>query len=139
MCLAIITSHMLHQPTPASYIVRYLQSNNNSIQNSAFIDQSLSPFDFSSEEPSAEIIADWFSNIQPLNEKSIAVRASKMGNMEGISISKIQSGVGAILHKRGWRINLENPDIEIMLHYCGSPQKPIPPDPAELDSPFFIW
>ena len=116
-----------------------LVSNNNSIQNSAFIDQSLSPFDFSSEEPSAEIIADWFSNIQPLNEKSIAVRASKMGNMEGISISKIQSGVGAILHKRGWRINLENPDIEIMLHYCGSPQKPIPPDPAELDSPFFIW
>lgn len=114
-------------------------SENHSIQNSAFIDQSLSPFDYSYDRPSPEIIADWFSNIQLLNEKSIAVRASKMGNMEGISISKIQSDVGAILHKRGWRVNLDNPDIEIMLHYCGSPQKPIPPDPAELDSPFFIW
>ena len=40
-----------------------LVSNNNSIQNSAFIDQSLSPFDFSSEEPSAEIIAEILKEI----------------------------------------------------------------------------
>ena len=76
-------------------------SDNNSIQNSAFIDQSLYPFDFSSQEPCAEIIADWFSHIQPLNDKTIAVRASKMGNMEGISISKIQSEVGAKIQKKG--------------------------------------
>ena len=116
-----------------------LVSNNNSIHNSAFIDQSLSPFHYSSEEPSAEIIADWFSNNQSLNEKSIAVRASKMGNMEGISISKIQSDVGAILYKRGWSVDLDNPDIEIVLHYCGNPENPIPPDSAQLDTPFFIW
>jgi len=114
-------------------------SENNSIEHSAFIDQSLYPFEHSFDKPSAETIANWFSNIQPLNGKSIAVRASKMGNMDGISITKIQSDIGAILHNRGWSVNLENPDIEIILHYCGSPEKPIPIDPCDDNNPFFVW
>ncbi len=116
-----------------------LVTENNSIYESAFIDQSLHPFDYSSDEPSAEIIANWFSEIQPLDNRSIAVRGSKMGNMDGISISKIQSDIGEILHKKGWRVNLDNPDIEIMVHYCGNPERPIPLDPCESPNPFFIW
>ncbi len=112
---------------------------NNSIANSAYIDYSLFPFDYSLDEPNAEIIASWFTKIQPLTSQSIAVRASKMGNMGGISITKIQSEIGAILHDKGWAVNLENPDIEIMLYYCGSPEEPLPSDPCELDTPFFVW
>jgi len=112
---------------------------NASIHHSAFIDQSLSPFDYSIDEPHPHEIADWFSNNQPSIDQSIAVRVFKMGNFEGMESTKLQAEIGAVLYDRGWRVDLENPDIEIVIHYCGNPEKPIPPDSTELNHPIFVW
>ena len=113
--------------------------NESPIENSAFIDHSLSPFDFSFIEPNPLMIADWFCVNQKYNGQTIAVRTSKMGNMGDFRATPIQSEIGAILFERGWEINLKDPDIEIMIHYCGNPENPLPPDSTELDQPFFVW
>tara|TARA_B100002052_G_scaffold134910_1_gene123907 strand:- start:2612 stop:3727 length:1116 start_codon:yes stop_codon:yes gene_type:complete len=116
-----------------------LVEENVSISQSAFIDYSLSPFDYSIDEPNPQLIADWFVENQPFIDQSIAVRVSKMGKFEGMESTRMQSEIGGLLYDKGWKIDLENPDIEIIIHYCGNPEKPIPPDSAELNYPIFVW
>jgi len=89
------------------------------LERSATLDECLNPFGLTTESTTLEnVIEGWIQdNNQKLKPgKSIAVRWMRIeGGISGVNGQKLAMYCGEILKKTGWEINLESPDVELMI------------------------
>ncbi len=89
------------------------------IHKSATLDEYLSPFGITSDISTLEdILEGWLidENLDISSNKSIAVRWMRIeGGISGVNGKKLAMFCGNILTKLGWKIDLEHPDVELMV------------------------
>jgi tRNA (guanine10-N2)-dimethyltransferase len=93
---------------------------------SATLDECLSPFGMTSDISTLEkIIEGWIMDetLPQLSNKSIAVRWMRIeGGVKGVNGKKLAMYCGEIFTNLGWKIDLESPDIELMIVLDGVSQ-----------------
>ena len=93
---------------------------------SATLDECLSPFGMTSDISTLEkIIEGWIMDetLPQLTNKSIAVRWMRIeGGIKGVNGKKLAMHCGEIFTNLGWKIDLESPDIELMIVLDGVSQ-----------------
>lgn len=102
--------------------VLIVNSENEFIHNlnrSATLDECLSPFGLTTDITTLEnVIEGWIkdNNLKLISGKSIAVRWIRIeGGVNGVNGQKLAMFCGKILSNMGWKINLESPDVELMI------------------------
>lgn len=89
-----------------------------SLNNSATLDECLSPFGLTSDFSNLEAILEGWIKDNDLDfqlGKSIAVRWIRIeGGISKFNGKKLAMLCGKILTKKGWKINLESPDVELV-------------------------
>ena len=89
------------------------------LKRSATLDECLSPFGLTTDITSLEAVIEGWINDKNLDfekGKSIAVRWLRIeGGINGINGQKLAIFCGNVLKKNGWKIDLESPDVELMI------------------------
>ena len=89
------------------------------LNRSATLDECLSPFGLTTDISSLEdVIEGWINenNLKLIKGKSIAVRWVRIeGGINGLNGQKLAKFCGKILKNNGWKIDLESPDVELMI------------------------
>ena len=109
------------------------------ISESSLIDRLLHPFSQSKERPSAESIASWFNDTHPNINQTVMVRVHRLGFIEDENTKVLEREVGALLHKQGRSIDLESPDLTLMIHPCGPATEPTHPESEYVNEHGWIW
>ncbi|MAT49494.1 MAG: hypothetical protein CMA27_06650 [Euryarchaeota archaeon] len=90
-----------------------------SLERSATLDECLFPFGLTTDTSTLEdVIKGWIedNNLQLKTGKSIAVRWIRIeGGISGVNGKELAMFCGGILSKMGWQIDLESPDVELMI------------------------
>ena len=109
------------------------------ISAASLIDRLLHPFNQSNERPSPELIASWFNDNHPDIDQTVMVRVHRIGFIEDENTKILEREIGALLHKQGRSINLETPDLILMIHPCGPATEPMHPESEYINEHGWIW
>ena len=89
------------------------------LNRSATLDECLSPFGLTTDISSLEnVLEGWINdnNLEYIEGESVAVRWLRIeGGISGINGQKLAIFCGDVLKKKGWNINLESPNVELMI------------------------
>jgi putative methyltransferase (TIGR01177 family) len=89
------------------------------LNRSATLDECLSPFGLTTDITTLEYVLEgWIkdNNLKLISGKSIAVRWIRIERgFKEVNGQKLAMFCGEILSKMGWKINLETPDVELMI------------------------
>ena len=109
------------------------------ISESSLIDRLLYPFSKSNERPSAELLASWFNENHPEVDQTVMVRVHRLGLVKDDTTKLLESEVGALLHDQGRVIDLEKPDLTLMIHPCGPATEPMHPESEYVNENGWVW
>ena len=109
------------------------------ISESSLIDRLLYPFCKSSERPSAELVASCFNENYPEVDQTVMVRVHRLGFVEDNTTKLLEREVGALLHNQGRLIDLEKPDLTLMIHPCGPATEPMHPESESVNEHGWVW
>lgn len=109
------------------------------ISDASLIDRLLCPFNYSNKRPSPESIASWFNDNYPETNQTVMVRVHRIGFIEDQNTKVLEREIGALLHTQGRSIDLETPDLTLMIHPCGPATEPTHPESEYMNEHGWIW
>ena len=109
------------------------------ISESSLIDRLLYPFSKSKKRPTAEQLASWFNENNPEVDQTVMVRVHRLGLVKDDTTKLLESEVGALLHDQGRVIDLEKPDLTLMIHPCGPATEPMHPESEYVNENGWVW